>query len=227
LDSISIPAAYAPTKTGSIEGITCYATSLVLEADTAIRLYFDATSAAWEGTTVAVDVVGATYHVERVNNRYVCIEITGIHAADLDTTYTVTLTRGQERITIRYSGLSYAWAVLNGSTGETLCQMVKGLYRYWQAAESYSQLPPEIGDDEFEILPIPPADEPTEPPVEDYEGPKNYEEYLALSYEEQTRFMNSFPSVNDFMAWLRLAREEYEAEKDKTEIGDDGIVDLG
>lgn len=154
LNDVAVPADYAPTKSGSIDGITCYATSLVLESATAIRLYFDATEAAWVGTEVSVDVLGATYQVERLNNRYVCVEIKGIHAADLDTQYTVILTRGEEHITICYAGLSYAWAVLNSSTNETLCQMVRAMYQYWQATEAYREIGPETGENEFEILPI-------------------------------------------------------------------------
>jgi hypothetical protein len=54
----------------------------------------------------------------------------------------------------------------------------------------------------------------------------NYEEYIAMSGEDQLRFINSFPSTDAFLEWVSAARAEYEASSDKTPIGPDGEVDV-
>lgn len=74
----------------------------------------------------------------------------------------------------------------------------------------------------------PPTQAPTEAPTEDtYIAPSNYEEYLALSGADQTRFMDSFASVDDFIDWIKVERQKYEEAKDKTQVGGDGVIDLG
>ena len=72
-----------------------------------------------------------------------------------------------------------------------------------------------------------PTQAPTEPSVDNYKAPENYEEYIAMSGEDQTRFINSFPSADAFLDWVTAAREEYEASRDKTPLGPDGIIDVG
>ena len=52
-----------------------------------------------------------------------------------------------------------------------------------------------------------------------------YEEYLALSAEEQKAYMASFDSLDDFMEWVIAARDKYNAEHATPEIGD-GDLDL-
>lgn len=54
-----------------------------------------------------------------------------------------------------------------------------------------------------------------------------YEQYNALSAEEQEEYFNSFKSVEDFFAWYNKAKKEYEENQDYTEIGGDGNIDLG
>ena len=48
-----------------------------------------------------------------------------------------------------------------------------------------------------------------------------------MSEEDQLRFINSFPSIDDFLEWIAAAREEHEASGDKTPIGPDGEIDVG
>jgi hypothetical protein len=73
-----------------------------------------------------------------------------------------------------------------------------------------------------------PTEAPTDAPVEDtYKAPQNYEEYLAMSREHQIRFKESFSSLSDFVTWLNDARQAYEASQEKSEVGSDGIIDLG
>jgi flagellar basal body-associated protein FliL len=54
-----------------------------------------------------------------------------------------------------------------------------------------------------------------------------YEEYNALSAEEQEAYFNSFDTIEDFFAWYNKAKAEYEASQDYTEIGGDGNLDIG
>ena len=54
-----------------------------------------------------------------------------------------------------------------------------------------------------------------------------YEEYNALSAEEQEEYFNSFKTVEDFFAWYNKAKAEYEASQDYTEIGGDGNLNIG
>ena len=72
-----------------------------------------------------------------------------------------------------------------------------------------------------------PTQAPTDPSVDNYKAPENYEEYIAMSGEDQTRFINSFPSADAFLEWLVAASEEYEASRDKTPVGPGGIIDVG
>ena len=54
-----------------------------------------------------------------------------------------------------------------------------------------------------------------------------YEEYNALSAEEQEKYFNSFKTVEDFFAWYNKAKEEYEASQDYIEVGEDGNLNIG
>ncbi|MBE6991227.1 MAG: hypothetical protein E7430_01430 [Ruminococcaceae bacterium] len=54
-----------------------------------------------------------------------------------------------------------------------------------------------------------------------------YEEYQALSAEEQQAFFEKFESMEDFMKWHQDAKAEYDAEQDYIEIGGDTVIDLG
>lgn len=53
-----------------------------------------------------------------------------------------------------------------------------------------------------------------------------YEAYLALTAEEQEEYSASFPSVDDFFAWLDQAKAEYDATA-PTEDNDGFIVEEG
>lgn len=68
-----------------------------------------------------------------------------------------------------------------------------------------------------------PADGETQPTAE---AMTDYERYLNMSGEEQTAFIESFGSVEEFFAWLNKAQAEHEAQKPGVDIGS-GSVDLG
>ena len=84
--------------------------------------------------------------------------------------------------------------------------------------------------------------ESTQPPVKETEpketkpkgeqsiGPDmstSYEEYEAMSGEEQTMFYYSFSSADAFVSWYNAAKAEYEANIDREYIGADGVIDIG
>ena len=55
----------------------------------------------------------------------------------------------------------------------------------------------------------------------------SYEEYNAMTPEEQVEYFNKFPSMEAFVKWYNEAKAEYEEENGAIEIGGDGSVDLG
>ena len=53
-----------------------------------------------------------------------------------------------------------------------------------------------------------------------------YEQYQAMSGDEQYAYFNTFGSVEDFFAWYNAAKATYEKENPSIEIGG-GSIDLG
>ena len=58
-------------------------------------------------------------------------------------------------------------------------------------------------------------------------APLTYAEYLAMTPDEQFEYYNSFPSYNEFFAWLNAAKEEYEQANKNPTLGEDGSLDVG
>lgn len=56
-------------------------------------------------------------------------------------------------------------------------------------------------------------------------GSLSYEEYIAMSGEEQQKYFESFESVEAFFEWYNAAKAEYEANREEIEV--DGEIDLG
>ena len=77
--------------------------------------------------------------------------------------------------------------------------------------------------------PKPTEPEPTEPevtePVEEVHQ-VTYEEYNNMSPEEQVAFIKKFDSMQDFLAWYKQAKAEYEKDNGSIDI-EDGNIDLG
>jgi hypothetical protein len=54
-----------------------------------------------------------------------------------------------------------------------------------------------------------------------------YEEYLAMTKEEQEAFKNSFSKLKAFTHWRYDAKQEYDAKQDVIVIGPDQSIDIG
>lgn len=72
----------------------------------------------------------------------------------------------------------------------------------------------------------PPATQPTEPEAGDDEPVVlTYEEYMALSPAEQQAYYESFPTLEDYIAWYNAAYAEYEENQDA--VIATGPIDIG
>lgn len=54
-----------------------------------------------------------------------------------------------------------------------------------------------------------------------------YEQYNALSAEEQEEYFHSFDTVEEFFAWYNKAKQEYENNQDYIEIGGNQDINIG
>ncbi len=121
------------------EGIEVLGPRLVLESETAIRLYF---SAKIDLSVASVTVNGEEAEfIERsaAGMTVYYVEVTEIAAKDLDETATIVISAGGATVAeISYSALSYVRsALLDTTTDSALVEMVTALYRYNQAANAY------------------------------------------------------------------------------------------
>ena len=121
---------------GTATGVSYYGTSLLLQSETVMRIYFTLDEGEISDYTFKLGSKKVT-PVQSDGKWYV--EIANISAKDLDKTYTLTVSSAEGKIvTIKASALSYVYAVLNGGSNEaTLIDLVKGLYLYNQAANEY------------------------------------------------------------------------------------------
>ncbi len=112
------------------EGVTYLGTTTVWEANTYIRHYFNITG---EDVTFTLDGVELEVH-DSANGKYV--EITGILAKDMATTYELVASNGT---TVTCSVYSYFYDILNGGNSYTDAQKnaAKAAYIYSQAAITY------------------------------------------------------------------------------------------
>ena len=75
----------------------------------------------------------------------------------------------------------------------------------------------------------PPTTESTTPPTtqpNDNIDYVSYEEYNAMTPEEQEAYFEQFESVADFVAWYQAAKAEYEEQNPDIDVGD-GSIDIG
>ncbi len=115
---------------GSIDGLYFYGATLVHQYRTMIRIYFmgeitDVTSAT--GTIQTVEKDGKTLHY---------VEVAGLSPQNLGDTVTVTVTKGEQSITVGYSALTYMVRMYNKSE-ESLQNLLKAMYGYYLSARDY------------------------------------------------------------------------------------------
>ncbi len=130
LDTVSadIGDVTAPSKTGSLDGVEHYATSLILEGNTTIRHYFK-TNGGVCTFKCGDEILPYVYLGENI----VCVDITDIPAHDLDKEYTVTV---NDAYSITYSALNYIVQCVDSDNAQ-LSNLVKSLYNYWYQTEQY------------------------------------------------------------------------------------------
>ena len=98
--------------------------------ETTLSLYFNGLP---EDTEFTCD--GKTVETAK-NGEYVVARIRGIKANELENDFTVTFEGGS----VTYNAMTYCCNVLNGgSDDEKLQDVVKALYKYAQAAKTYSE----------------------------------------------------------------------------------------
>lgn len=132
--AITVAASYAPSVTGSAEGLTYFGSSLLLKGKTVIRHYFrlaDGKSISDYQFKLDETVLTATQYKD---TELYFVEITGIKSSDLTTAYTVTV----GDLTVTYSAMSYAYTALTAEgVDDTLAATVKALVNYANAAKTY------------------------------------------------------------------------------------------
>ncbi len=138
LDSVtaeSIASYESVVTTGTATGLEHKGATLVLEAETTIRLYFTLQ----EGEISDYTFKQGTKVLTPVATSDGCsVDIPNVSAKDLDKTFTVKVTSSAGTVvTVKYSALSYAYGVLSKGTTGTLADLVKGLVLYNKAADAY------------------------------------------------------------------------------------------
>ena len=123
-------AAYDMVVSGDPEGAGFDYTRLSLEADTAVRLYFN------KAVTVTVD--GASKKVYNSGSTWLSI-IEGISSRNISRMYNIVATSGGKTVTISYSVLSWANDILNNRSSKSGAAVLtaQALYLYNEAAKLY------------------------------------------------------------------------------------------
>ena len=132
--------AFKETNTSGDESKVIAGSSLVLESETSLRIYFE------KGTDVSDFYMrtsdNKTFNDYTIKEKdgYNYLEIANIPANKLNTVYTLFL--GSSKRYVKISPLSYCHTVLNkyDSTGTNtdLCNVVKALYQYEEAARAFA-----------------------------------------------------------------------------------------
>jgi len=121
------------SASGAVGGIKYQSTTLELRDEASIYHYFTLA----DGTEYTVTSANATVETEVKGGRLI-VKILGVDAANLDTTYTVTVTSGAESFTINANAFAYASAaVQSGSISPALKTLMHALYEYYAAASAY------------------------------------------------------------------------------------------
>ncbi|MGN0582481.1 MAG: hypothetical protein ACI4KB_07240, partial [Oscillospiraceae bacterium] len=119
-------------KTGDIpEGLKLTEMTLILETETTLRLYFKSDNI--RNYTFKLDSTDAVLNEITEEGLYY-VEIANISAKDLDKMHTLEI---NNNCTLTFNALSYAYATVKADTNENICNVVKALYKYNEAAKAY------------------------------------------------------------------------------------------
>ncbi len=122
------------TKNGELpEGLKLSEMTLILETETTLCLYFKADDINNYSFTLDDDTVTP---VEISGEGLYCIKVANIAAKDLDTQHTLII---NGNCTITFDALSYAYSVVKAGKNDSVCDAVKALYKYNEAANIYFQ----------------------------------------------------------------------------------------
>ena len=120
------------TKSAEIPvGLKLTEMTLILETETTLRLYFKSENI--ENYTFKLDGTDVTLNKIEEESLYY-VEIANISAKDLDTNHTLII---NDECEFNFSALSYAYAALKTGKNDNLCNVVKALYKYNEAANAY------------------------------------------------------------------------------------------
>ena len=122
--------AFAPVKDDKTAAVGENGISLSLKSETYLNVYYTK-----EVTATAENLNGAKIAVSKSGKEWVA-KITGITAKNLGNMYTLTVKAGDVTSVQKYSALSWAYNILNG-TNEKAKPLAKALYLYQQAAVEY------------------------------------------------------------------------------------------
>ena len=130
----ALPEAYEASTQGTLpEGVSYKGATLLLEGNTAVRLYFATSDVS--SLTFTVDGASVEPQLNKSNNTYY-IEAAGIAAADLNATHSFTVADGKTTYTATYCPLAYANSAVNATkskvgSAEHLNTLGAAIYGYW------------------------------------------------------------------------------------------------
>ena len=131
MDTLS---AYARPTTSNTSSVRFLGSSMILESNTTLRLFFKVTG----------DIQNITFTygdqtlTPKVRDGNYYVDIPGICASDLDKDYTVNFTEGTNAGSVTYNPMTYCYTILKTSGyAETLKDLVKSIWLYNQAANAY------------------------------------------------------------------------------------------
>ncbi len=119
---------YKPVTAGKEEGVRHHGSSLTLDSETVINIYFIVED---EENIPEFYVNGVATKPVKVNNFY-RIRVEDIPAQNLDNEYVVTV----GGLTVKYSALSYGYSAMY-TNNDSLKNVAKALYTYNRAAETF------------------------------------------------------------------------------------------
>jgi len=130
---------YKEVVSGSVSGLGYSGSTLELEADTLLRLYFQPESGHQiDEYTFTIDGKEVKPVQRSSGSSYYYVTVENIAAKELGLARTIRVARDNETMTIACSALSYAYKALTSETsGDNLRNTMRALYLYNQAAIDY------------------------------------------------------------------------------------------